>query len=376
VKRIKRIVRRLDSYQQAHPRLAFVFAVNKKAGDDNSGLLIANLAYVGFLSVFPLLLLAVTVLGILVGRYPGIRHAVQQSIVVQFPIIGTELIGHVTALHRASVAGLVVGIVGLVWGATGLSQAGMFAMAQVWTVPGVDRPGYLKRLIRSFEFLALLATSVVVTGYLSVFGTFGKASALGVASELGSVLVNVAAYLLAFRILTPRRLGVRDLIWGAVVGGIAWTILQAAGGYLVGHDLRNDTAVYGFFAYVLGLVAWIYLAARVFVLSAEINVVRKLQLWPRSISPPPLTPADERALELQALVNRRRSEQTVHVTWRDADIDEEPSGERARAAPGGADQGAGDRSGRPPAGGLTVAARDRRRHARVQPSGAQRSADA
>jgi uncharacterized BrkB/YihY/UPF0761 family membrane protein len=325
VKRIQRIVRRLDSYQQAHARVAFIFAVNKKAGDDNAGVLIANLAYVGFLSVFPLLLLAVTVLGILVGHYPGIRHSVQQSIVVQFPIIGNELLGHVTALHRASVAGLVIGLLGLVWGATGLSQAGMYAMAQVWSVPGLDRPNYPKRLGRSLLFLALLAVSVIVSGYLAGFGTFSKLSALGVASELASCAVNVGAYLLAFKILTPGRVHARDLFWGSLVGGIAWTILQAAGGYLLGHDLRNDTAVYGFFAYVLGLIAWVYLAARVFVFSAEINVVRKLRLWPRSMAPPPLTPADKRAFDLQAVVNRRRPEQTVQVTWRHDGDDAAPA---------------------------------------------------
>jgi uncharacterized BrkB/YihY/UPF0761 family membrane protein len=350
VKRIKGIVRRLDAYQQSHGRAGFAFAVNKKAGDDNAGVLIANLAYVGFLSVFPLLLLVVTVLGILVGRYPGIRHAVQRSIVVQFPIIGNELIGNVTALHRASAVGLVAGLAGLVWGASGLSQAGMYAMAQVWGVPGVDRPSYLKRLGRSLEFLALLAVSVVVSGYLAGFGTFSRVSALGIASELASVVVNVVAYLLAFRILTPRRDTVRDLMWGALVGGVAWTILQAGGGYLLGHDLRNDTAVYGFFAYVLGLLAWVYLAARVFVFSAEINVVRKLKLWPRSMSPPPLTSADKRALELQVLVTRRRSEQTVEISWH-----------RAGGADGppGSDEGAGVRTdvgdfGSSPAGSVVA----------------------
>jgi uncharacterized BrkB/YihY/UPF0761 family membrane protein len=68
-------------------------------------------------------------------------------------------------------------------------------------------------------------------------------------------------------------------------------VLQAVGAYLVHHDLRSDS-VYGIFATVLGLVAWIYLAAETAVYAAEINVVLARRLWPRAIVQPPLTEAD------------------------------------------------------------------------------------
>jgi hypothetical protein len=123
-------------------------------------------------------------------------------------------------------------------------------------------------------------------------------------------------YFAGFRILTPRGVPSGDLAPGAVAAGIGWTALQVAGAYLIHHYLHSDS-VYGIFATVLGLVAWLYLAAEITVYCAEINVVLARRLWPRSIIQPPLTEADRASLALQALENQRREEQQVVVTFTD-----------------------------------------------------------
>jgi hypothetical protein len=66
---LKRLVQAVDDFQQRHRWLAFPFAVVKKYGDDQAGRHAALLAYYGFFSLFPLLLMAVTLIGfILQGR--------------------------------------------------------------------------------------------------------------------------------------------------------------------------------------------------------------------------------------------------------------------------------------------------------------------
>jgi hypothetical protein len=95
-----------------------------------------------------------------------------------------------------------------------------------------------------------------------------------------------------------------------------WTVLQVLGTWLIQHYLHSDS-VYGVFATVLGLLAWIYLAVEITVYSAEINVVLSRRLWPRSIVQPPLTEADRASLAMQALQNQRRPEQRVEVTFDD-----------------------------------------------------------
>ena len=124
-------------------------------------------------------------------------------------------------------------------------------------------------------------------------------------------------YLIAFRVLTPKGVPTRKLIPGAVTGGIAWTILQILGTYLVHHFLHSNS-VYGYFATVLGLVAYINVAVQITVYAAEVNVVLTRRLWPRSIVQPPLTEADRASMALQALQNQRREEQHIEVSFDDA----------------------------------------------------------
>jgi uncharacterized BrkB/YihY/UPF0761 family membrane protein len=108
----------------------------------------------------------------------------------------------------------------------------------------------------------------------------------------------------------------RQLVPGAVAGGLAWTVAQALGTYVVGH-FRNTDALYGAFATVLVLLAWISLSVEITVYAAELNVVLARRLWPRSIVQPPLTEADRAVLAAQALQNQRRDDQRVHVSYDD-----------------------------------------------------------
>jgi YihY family inner membrane protein len=314
---IEQVIRRLDATQQRLPPAAFVFGVVKKFGDDNGGALVSNLAYSGFVSLFPLLLVLVTILGLTASIDAGFRQEVLTAVANQVPLIGHQLTEKIHVLRRSSVIGLVVGLAGLIWGASGLAQAGLFTMEQVWNLPGPARPGYFPRLGRALEFLGMLAVGVVLTTLLAGLNTYGHKAAIWVAvAELAAALVNVGLFLAAFRVLTPKGVPLRSLVPGACVGGVVWTLLQVLGTYLVHHFLHSDS-VYGVFATVLGLMAWIYLAARVTVYAAEINVVLTRRLWPRSIVQPPLTEADRASMALQALQNQRRPEQHVEVSFDD-----------------------------------------------------------
>ena len=132
---LERGLRRLDAFQQRHRPTAFAFAVIKKFGDDRGGSLAALLTYYAFLSLFPLLLLLVTGLGFVLGHNPDIEKRVVDSALSEFPIIGPQLGKSVNALQGSGLA-LVVGLVGLVWGSLGVSQAAQHAMAEVWNIPG------------------------------------------------------------------------------------------------------------------------------------------------------------------------------------------------------------------------------------------------
>ena len=314
---VEKALRRADSAQQRHTPTAFLFGVIKKYGDDNGGVLVANLAYAAFISIFPLLLILVTVLVNIAASDPALRLEVISAATRQFPLIGSQLASNIHALRRSTSVSLIVGLAILFWGVTRLAQAGLFAMEQIWNLPGPARPGYAPRLGRSVVFLSVLALGLVISTLLAGLVTYGHhALAFRMLAQLLAMVANIGLYFLGFRVLTPKGVRSRQLLPGAIAGGIFWTLLQAVGAYLVHHYLGSNS-VYGIFATVLGLVAWIYLSVEGTVYAAEINVVLARRLWPRALVQPPLTEADRASMALQALQNQRREEQQIEVTFND-----------------------------------------------------------
>ncbi|MBV9207363.1 MAG: YihY/virulence factor BrkB family protein [Actinobacteria bacterium] len=322
---VEKTIRKVDATQQRYTPLAFIFGVVKKFGDDNGGVLVSNLAYSAFVSIFPLLLVLATILGLVASADPSIRTQVLNAVANQVPVIGRTLTENVHQLHRASMIGLIVGLLFLIWGATGLAQAGLFTMEQVWNLPGPARPGYVQRLGRAVLFLSLLGAGVIVTTGLASFNTYvlkGFWAVIG--AEVLAAAFNIGMYTGAFRVLTPKGVPTRNLMPGAITGGILYTVLQVLGTWLLHHYLHSDS-VYGYFATVLGLITYIYFAVEITVYSAEVNVVLVRHLWPRAIVQPPLTEADRASMALQALQNQRRPEQHVEVTFNDRPAEAEAS---------------------------------------------------
>jgi len=314
---IERVIRRVDKAQQDSTAAGFVFGVIKKYGDDNGGSLAGNLAHSALVATFPLLLVLFTGLGIVAADNKAVLTSVQGVVRRDFPVVGKQLTGNVHQLHHSSTIGLLIGLLGLLWGASGLAQAGLFTMEQVWNLPGPARPGYFQRLGRAAQFLGVLGLGMIVSTLLNSLTAYGHKSVLVAAlAELLVVVSNIGMYLAAFRVLTPKGVPLRQLVPGAVAGGIGWTLLQVLGAFLLQHYIHSDS-VYGIFGIMLGLIAWMYFGVEVTVYAAEINVVLSRRLWPRSIVQPPLTEADRASMALQALQNQRREEQQVTVTYTD-----------------------------------------------------------
>ena len=309
----ERAIQRIDRLQQRSRPLGLVYGVIKKFGDDQGGSLAALITFFGFTSMFPLLLLVVTLLGSIAGSSSSLTERVVNSALSQFPILGSEIANNIHALHRKNPLSLVVGIVGLILGSQGASQSSQYAMAQVWNIPMTQRPNYISRLARTTGLIVALGVFFLLGTSLSAFSSFTSPNYLLRALALVlSLAVNLSLYLTAFRILTPRQIETRHLVLGAIIGGVAWTILQLVGGYLVSHELTHASQVYGFFAIVLGILSWIYLGARILIYSAEINVVVTRRLWPRSISGPPRTQADRKVLiALSEQQDRAKDEHTA-----------------------------------------------------------------
>ena len=279
---MKAVIRKVDGFLQRHPATALPLAVFKKFGEDEAGNLAALIAYYGFFSLFPLLLVFVTILGLVLRGNPDLQRSIVDSALANFPIIGTQISRNVRALAGSGLA-LGIGIALTLWSGLRVAKAMQSAMNTVWNVPYKRRPNFLFSTLRAVALLAVLGVLTLVSAAAGGVGAGSSNWLLGILGIAISLVLNFALFMLAFRILTAADLSWADVWPGAAVGAVAWTALQAVGGFYVAHQLQGASEVYGTFALVIGLLAWIFLGAQVTLYAAEVNVVKKRRLWPRSI---------------------------------------------------------------------------------------------
>jgi inner membrane protein YhjD len=305
---IQALIGRVDGFQRAHKATAIPFAVVKKFGDDQAGNLAALVAYYSFFSIFPLLLVFVTVIGFVLQDNKEAQQRLLDSALSQFPVVGDQLRDNIGSVQGSGLA-LVVGVLLALWGGLGALEAMQNAMNSVWNVPRHKRPSFLVAKLRSLMMLGLLGGLIVATTVVANVRFIPGFLGLPLAMALNAVL-----FVLAFKVLTEKK----DIDWkvmlpGGIVAGVGFTLLQLVGGWYVNRSINGASRVYGTFAVVLGLLTLLYLMSQIVVYAAEINVVLHERLWPRGIVMEDLTDADRRALERYARVEERLPDQVIEV---------------------------------------------------------------
>jgi len=308
-------VRRFDRFQQRHKWSAVPIAVVKKFGDDQAGSLAALVAYYAFFSLFPLLLVFLTVLGFVLQGDPSAQESIRTSVLGQFPIVGEKL--DVQALHGSAIA-LVIGLATSLWAGLGVTAAARNAFDRVWAVPFKDRPNFWQSKLRGLLLLVSLGTLFIVATLASglVTGGLGHGPVVKVVGIVFALLLNFGLFFASFRLMTSRSVTTRELRAGVILAGIIWTILQALGGYYIGHVLKRSHGTYGEFAFVIALLIWLHLGAQMTLYAAEVNVVLTRRLWPRSLFGPPQSPADQRTLRALAKVEERSEAEHIDVEFK------------------------------------------------------------
>lgn len=244
---------------------------------DGGNNMAAAVAYYGFLSLFPLLLLALALIGfILAGDVEGQREWVErlsQAVPGLGRIIGQNVR---TVVEGRGAVGL-IGLAGLAWTGAGIVNAAGTALNRIFRVPGYA--SFLKQRLWQFGTLAALGTlslvTVVVTGSVAAIERSGLVGmALRIAPVLLGLGLDFALFMLSYRLLTQRRGPPFGKLWvGATFAAVGWTLLKLAGGWYAERVVGGATAVYGTFAAVIGALAILHLSARLLLYGAEINAV-------------------------------------------------------------------------------------------------------
>jgi membrane protein len=275
------------------------------------------------LSLFPLLLAFVSILGFVLEGDPSLRDDVVDTALANIPVIGTQLRDEVHPLTGSGI-GLAVGLGGAVWAGLGVTLALGRAFAEIWAVPRVERPSGVKARARGLAGLAILGVTLIAStavAGLAAGGGLGPAAQRG-GAVIVSLTVDLVVFLIVFGLLTPRPWEVRDLLPGVALAALGWLVLQSAGGWYVDRTVAGASAVYGTFALGIGLLSWFLMSAHLLLIAAEVNVVRRWRLWPRSLTGE-LLPADRIALRRIAAATRGDRREQISVSFPDPEEDAE-----------------------------------------------------
>jgi membrane protein len=247
----------------------------------------ALLTYYGFLSLFPLLIVATSVVQILLHSRPDIQQDIISHLVQYFPAgLSDQLLSNIKDLHGVGFA-LIVSILVILWGAKGIADVFQYSLNHIWHVPQAERPGFPKNSLRSLSIIIIAALGFTAASFLSgIAASLDRTGGSRIVSSITIILILFCVFWSLFKLgLAPAaKAGNRALFRSSLVAAVGIAILQIIGGYLVTHQLNKLKLLYGAFAVTLGLLFWIYLQAKLTIYAIEVGSVYEKKLWPRDLS--------------------------------------------------------------------------------------------
>lgn len=296
---VKGTLARVDRAQQEHEKAGIAAATIKKYSEDGSSNLASMIAFWAFFSIFPLFLALVTFLGYVLPT--GQRMNVLTHIAAYFPLLDPKTLHSLTGSWWP----IVVGVFSALWSGLAVVKTTEVAFNAVWEIPQKDRPGFVEQTWR-----ALLAMSTIGVGLIAATVVSGYVTGQSAGVNLGwggrllgyaiAIVLDVGLFVAAFKMLTDTEVGFRDVLPGAALSGVVFWILQQISSFIITRHLGSAQSTYGNFATVITMLWWFYLQAQVTLLGAQLNVVLKRNLHPRTFFGGPTTEADYRALESYA----------------------------------------------------------------------------
>lgn len=244
--------------------------VQDRYSELHGGELASAITLSAFLSLLPLLLVAIAVLGFFsASSSKDLAKEVIDNLSLDKASQTAELITDAISTAESSrKAASVLGLAGLLWTGLGVVNALQYAWNTAWQVPGRglrDKAvglGWLAGagvlFVASF---ALSAGSQVLPWYLEPVGI------------LVALATGVGLWLWTAHTLPNRRVGWKALLPGALVGAAGFEILKVAASFVVPRVVASSSELYGPVGVVFAVLAWLLLFGRLVVYAAVVEVV-------------------------------------------------------------------------------------------------------
>jgi membrane protein len=278
----ERVTAKVADVRRRRPVVDHLVLMQEHFGNVKAGQQAGAVTYFAFLSFFPILALAVFVLGRLSSLYDGPDPDLVETINSVVPGIVGNREDQISLDDIRTFSGwaAVLGLAGVLYTGLGWISALRDALLVVFETPQRDQPGFVPGKLRDLVALVVLGVvllvAVALTGFVAgfsgdVLGWFGLGSELGWLVRLLTIGLGLGAnavlFLLMFRLLADPHVPRRSLWSGALVGGVVFELLKQLSGILL-EATRNQPAFQAF-GIALVLVVWMNYTSRVILYAAS-----------------------------------------------------------------------------------------------------------
>ncbi len=240
----------------------------------------AAIAYYALLSLFPIMLLALAVLGEMTTQ-SGDRDAVIRFAFRYFPRQFAFISGQLDAFRATPVTFGVPGIIGLFWASLGVFNAISSAVNHAWGVE--KRRSFLKHRLVSFVMMlsagGVLILGLVIASLVRLAETRLQEAIVtspwierfsGVFASYLATLLLIACVALVFYFIPNTRVRFRDVWPGAILVGVLWRIAMRLFAWYAA-DLATWNVIHGSIAAVVVFLLWIYVSAVILLYGVEMT---------------------------------------------------------------------------------------------------------
>jgi uncharacterized BrkB/YihY/UPF0761 family membrane protein len=234
-------------------------------------------AFFGFLSIFPLMLAATTILGFVLRENQDLRDKIIEGALEDIPVIGEELANDPTAIS-GNIWVLLIGLGGALWSATKAFAMIHVAQDDVWEVDVDHRAAMPVQRGRALLGLLIMGGAQIATLAMT---TFVSAVDLPIGGRIllyvTALAVNILVLAAIFHTLTSAEPTWRQVWPGAIPAGFVYVLIQQFGTEIVVRITKNAGDTYGQFALVLGIVTWLSFMSISAIMAVELNaaIVRR-----------------------------------------------------------------------------------------------------
>ena len=258
----------LDRWRQRWSALDTLLRVAERFGAVGGGPLSSSITLATFLSLFPLLLVAIAV----IGFWSSGDTALAQRLVGDLGLRGKAadtVLQAIAAAEDSRRAASLIGLVGLLWSGLGVVGALQAALNAVWQAKG---RGLVAKAV-ALLWLVGAGGLFLLTAALGALARFVPGPAMPITVGLGLVLTTVL-FVWTYTVLSAKDIGWRDHLPGAVLVALGAELLKAVSSIFVPRMIASSSALYGSIGVVFAVLAILAIHSRLIVYGAALNVVR------------------------------------------------------------------------------------------------------